>query len=140
MNSKHLGFIVVALAVFASLAGCNSAKGEYESLCHLHERAGATNDTPAAQQQAMSEWLGANIKNAEVQSAIRTMGILRSVERGESLRAFAREGGYDGPCPYADKMTADGLAAAAAHEAAVAAEAAAAAVAAPDAGVETPTP
>ena len=122
--------LVVLFTVLAAAAGCSGAKQEYEGLCHLHERAaGPAVVTPAQQSEAMSAWIAENIKNTDVQRAIMAMGMERSSKRGDLLRSFAHDAGYDGPCPYADKMKADGLAQQAAGEAAAAAEAAAAQVA-----------
>lgn len=124
---NHRARVAFSLTAFAMLAvaGCNAEKKEFEGLCHLNERAaGAAVLTPAQLDEAMSAWMADNIKSPSVISAIGAINMNRGIERGSSLRGFAKAGGYDGPCPYADKMTADAQARQAAQDAAVAGPAA----------------
>jgi len=91
-----------ALLLLPLLAACTSAKDDFETFCHAHERAGIV-DGDAAGDKAVkiSRYLAEHLKTKEAKAVLEALPKLEPSQKRQALTEAAAKHGVT-PCPLAD--------------------------------------
>jgi hypothetical protein len=84
------------------LLGCSSARQDFETFCHAHERAGVLDtDTAGDRAVKISKYLAENLKTQEAKDVLAALPALEVKDKRKALTDAAAKHGVS-PCPLAE--------------------------------------